>query len=108
MKKQKKIKKVKVQKINPKPAVKNPADIIRTFQDLIKDADSYTGKDYKKYWEGLKKTGPEMLGITKAILEELEKAIKTIKELDKKLQDAEPVRFTENDPFKGTDIEGKD
>ena len=108
MKKQKKIKKVKVQKINPKPAVKNPADIIRTFQDLIKDADSYTGKDYKKYWEGLRKTGPEMLGITKAILEELEKAIKTINELNSKIKDAEPVRIVEDDPFKGTSIEGKD
>ena len=108
MKKQKTIKKVKVKKINPKPTVKNPADIIRTFQDLIKDADNYTGKDYKKYWEGLKQSGPEMLGITKAILEELEKAIKTINELQTKVKDAEPVRFTENDPFKGTPIEGKD
>ena len=41
MKKQKKIKKVKVQKINPKPAVKNPADIIRDFQDNTNKALNY-------------------------------------------------------------------
>ena len=80
-KKTKKIRKVK--KVTPKTVKsttveKDPHEIIQNFQKLIIEADNYKGNDYNQFLTRIKKEGPLMLGITKAILEELEKSIKAL------------------------------
>ena len=78
-----------VKKVTPKTAKsttveKDPHDIIMNFQNLLIDADNFpratNDKSYEQFWLGLRKHGPEMLGITKAILSELEKSIKLLKQ----------------------------
>lgn len=82
-KKTKKVKKVK--KITPKTVKsdkveRDPHEIIQRFQKLLVEADNFPRADsdtsYKQFWLGLRKEGPEILGITKAVLTELEKSIK--------------------------------
>ena len=91
-KKTKKVKKVK--KITPKTVKsdkveRDPHEIIQRFQKLLVEADNFPRADsdtsYKQFWLGLRKEGPEMLGITKAILTELEKSIKALAQAQTKV-----------------------
>jgi hypothetical protein len=82
----KKVKKVTPKTVKSTKVVKNPAEIIKSFQELIGDAERFNGTSYKRFHRGILKHGPEMLGITKAILEELEKAIKVINNFNKEAE----------------------
>ena len=59
---------------------RDPHEIIQRFQQLLVEADNFPratdDTSYKQFWLGLRKEGPEILGITKAVLTELEKSIK--------------------------------
>jgi len=89
-KKTKKVKKVATPKTVKKTDVgKDPHKIIQDFQNLLIEADNYKGDDYKKFWAGLKEHGPMMLGISKAILTELEKSIEVLNATQTMLKQAE-------------------
>ena len=88
-KKTKKVKKVATPKTVNKNVVRDPHKIIQDFQNLLIEADKYKGDDYKKFWTGLKKHGPMMLGISKAILTELEKSIEVLNATQTMLKQAE-------------------
>ena len=94
----------KVKKVTPKTTkktavVRDPHKIIQDFQNLLIEADNYKGDDYKKFWTGLKKHGPMMLGISKAILTELEKSIEVLNATQTMLKQAEQ----KVEEFKDTD-----
>jgi hypothetical protein len=93
-KKTKKVKKVATPKtVKSTPLARDPHEIIQNFQKLLMTADNF-GKpnvdtDYKQFWLGLRKNGPDMLGITKAILTELEKSIEVLNATKNMLAQAE-------------------
>ncbi len=88
-KKTKKVKKVATPKTVNKEVVKDPHEIIQNFQNLLVEADNYKGGDYKMFWEGIREHGPMMLGISKAILTELEKSIEVLNATQTMLKQAE-------------------
>ena len=107
-KKTKKVKKVK--KITPKTVKsvsqeRDPHEIIQKFQKLLVEADNFPratdDNSYKQFWLGIRKQGPEVLGIMKAILTELEKSIKALSQaqtqvlqLTQELEELKGVRGT--------------
>lgn len=107
-KKTKKVKKIK--KITPKTVKsvsqeRDPHEIIQKFQKLLVEADNFPratdDNSYKQFWLGIRKQGPEVLGIMKAILTELEKSIKALSQaqtqvlqLTQELEELKGVRGT--------------
>ena len=79
--------------------------IIQKFQNLLVEADNFPratdDNSYKQFWLGIRKQGPEVLGIMKAILTELEKSIKALSQaqtqvlqLTQELEELKGVRGT--------------
>ena len=92
-KKTRKVKKVTPKTVKSTSLARDPHEIIQNFQKLLMTADNF-GKpnvdtDYKQFWLGLRKNGPDMLGITKAILTELEKSIEVLNATQTMLKQAE-------------------
>ena len=79
-KKTRKVKKVTPKTVKSVSKERDPHEIIQRFQQLLVEADNFPratdDTSYKQFWLGLRKEGPEILGITKAVLTELEKSIK--------------------------------
>jgi hypothetical protein len=88
-KKTKKVKKVTPKAVNKTDVVRDPHKIIQDFQNLLIEADNFKGDDYKTFWERLREHGPMMLGISKAILTELEKSIEVLNTTQTMLKQAE-------------------
>jgi|TARA_B110000438_G_C15505587_1_gene517570 hypothetical protein len=83
-KKTKNVKKVTPKSVKSVIQERDPHEIIQNFQKLLMTADNF-GKpnvdtDYKQFWLGLRKNGPDMLGITKTILTELERSIEALQQ----------------------------